>query len=321
MNYYPFHIGDYASATRHLSWDEDAAYRRLLDVYYTLEKPIPEEKVLRLAMAVTKMQREAVNTVLQEFFTLTAQGWTSERCEQELDAMRIKQAAQEEKDRHETDRMRRHRERRSSMFDALRLVGIVPAWDVPMKELQRLSDTYSNAPATLPETHLQREQVISGDEPATAIPTPTPTPTPVLKEKKSASAPTIPEIPESLMADFQKIRRSKKAPLTDTAINGLRREAEKAGVTMTEAITACCEFGWQGFNADWYAERTASKTATTGSPPTESFSERDARAKREAWEVMTNRKWPEQDLPQSARSSAIDAAAFELPNNIRRLAQ
>jgi hypothetical protein len=141
------------------------------------------------------------------------------------------------------------------------------------------------------------------------------------EKKKSASAPTIPEISESLMADFQKIRRSKKAPLTDTAINGLRREAEKAGVTMTEAITACCEFGWQGFNADWYAERTASKAATAGNPPTESFAERDARTKRENWEVMTNRKWPEQDLPQSARSSAIDAAAFELPNNIRRLTQ
>ena len=25
MNYYPFHIGDYVSATRHLTWDEDAA--------------------------------------------------------------------------------------------------------------------------------------------------------------------------------------------------------------------------------------------------------------------------------------------------------
>ena len=40
MNYYPFHIGDYLSATRHLSWEEDAAYRRLLDTYYTTEKPV-----------------------------------------------------------------------------------------------------------------------------------------------------------------------------------------------------------------------------------------------------------------------------------------
>lgn len=70
MNYYPFHIGDYLSATRHLSWEEDAAYRRLLDTYYTNEKPLPSElrAVCRLVLATTESQREAVKTVLEEFF-------------------------------------------------------------------------------------------------------------------------------------------------------------------------------------------------------------------------------------------------------------
>ena len=176
MNYYPFHIGDYASATRHLSWDEDAAYRRLLDAYYTLEKPIGADRVYRLVLAASKAQRQAVDVVLSEFFTLTSDGWMHERCESELDSMRVKQAAQEDKDRHETDRMRRYRERRAAMFEALRAVEIVPAWDVPMKELQRLFDTNCNAPATTPATHLQREQAVAGVTPATAIPTPTPTP-------------------------------------------------------------------------------------------------------------------------------------------------
>ena len=44
MNYYAFHIGDYASATRHLSWIEDAAYRRLIDCYYVREVPFPTDK-------------------------------------------------------------------------------------------------------------------------------------------------------------------------------------------------------------------------------------------------------------------------------------
>lgn len=63
MNYYPFHIGDYASATRHLSWDEDAAYRRLLDLYYTTEKPIPldERSVFRLLIAITEPRRVAAS--------------------------------------------------------------------------------------------------------------------------------------------------------------------------------------------------------------------------------------------------------------------
>ena len=69
MNYYPFHIGDYASATRHLSWEEDLAYRRLLDWCYTSEKPLPNDiaKVCRLVVATTDAQRVAVETVLSEF--------------------------------------------------------------------------------------------------------------------------------------------------------------------------------------------------------------------------------------------------------------
>ena len=99
MNYYPFHIGDYVSATRHLSWDEDAAYRRLLDVYYTHEEPLPieERKVFRLVMATTDDQREAVRVVLDEFFVKTPAGWVNRRADIEIAAMRELSAKQREK--------------------------------------------------------------------------------------------------------------------------------------------------------------------------------------------------------------------------------
>ena len=41
VNYYPHHIGDYSKDTSHLTMLEDAAYRRMLDVYYATEKPLP----------------------------------------------------------------------------------------------------------------------------------------------------------------------------------------------------------------------------------------------------------------------------------------
>ena len=99
MNYYPFHIGDYLSATRHLSWEEDAAYRRLLDTYYTNEKALPTDlkAVCRLVLATTESQREAVQTVLQEFFTLTDAGWVNARADAEIAAMREKQQKQRDK--------------------------------------------------------------------------------------------------------------------------------------------------------------------------------------------------------------------------------
>jgi hypothetical protein len=82
------------------------------------------------------------------------------------------------------------------------------------------------------------------------------------KEKegeKSADAPPL-AIPPNLLKDFLAVRKAKRAgALTKTAIAGLQREADKAGISLIDAVTACCEFGWQGFNAQWYADRTAGR--------------------------------------------------------------
>jgi uncharacterized protein YdaU (DUF1376 family) len=92
MNYYPFHIGDYISATRHLSWEEDAAFRRLLDLYYLRESPIPAD-VHEAARLVRMSQHvECVESVLRELFFLTPEGWRNSRCDAEIERMRDKQA-------------------------------------------------------------------------------------------------------------------------------------------------------------------------------------------------------------------------------------
>lgn len=63
------------------------------------------------------------------------------------------------------------------------------------------------------------------------------------------------QLPASLVSDFQQIRKAKKLPLTQTAVNGLQREADKAGLSLEDAVRICCEYGWAGFNAGWYADR------------------------------------------------------------------
>jgi hypothetical protein len=52
-------------------------------------------------------------------------------------------------------------------------------------------------------------------------------------------------------ADWLKIRKAKNAPLTQTALNGLIREAGKAGLSVCDAVKLCCERGWQSMRADW----------------------------------------------------------------------
>lgn len=90
MNYYSFHLGDYAAHTRHLSLLEDLAYRRMLDLYYTTERALPADpaKVARLIGMRDHMQE--VTDVLGEFFALTADGHSSARCEREIDAYKAK---------------------------------------------------------------------------------------------------------------------------------------------------------------------------------------------------------------------------------------
>ena len=72
-------------------------------------------------------------------------------------------------------------------------------------------------------------------------------------------------IPQALLDDFLVVRKARRAgPLTKTAMDGLQREASKAGITLVEAVTACCEFGWQGFNVGWYADRQCKTGARHG---------------------------------------------------------
>ena len=92
MNYYERHIGDYLKDTAHLSLLEHGIYTRLLDVYYTRESAIPDDQAARLIGARAKEEREALQAVLSEFFTLDATGWIQRRCESEIQRYQGKQA-------------------------------------------------------------------------------------------------------------------------------------------------------------------------------------------------------------------------------------
>lgn len=84
MNYYERHLGDYAKDTGHLSMTEHGAYTLLLDRYYYTEQGIPEDQVYRVARARTKEERDAVDVVLREFFSLVNGAWIKGRCEEEI---------------------------------------------------------------------------------------------------------------------------------------------------------------------------------------------------------------------------------------------
>lgn len=75
-------------------------------------------------------------------------------------------------------------------------------------------------------------------------------------------------VAEVVWLDFLQLRRAKRSPLTRTALDGLRRESERAGLMLGEALSVCCERGWQTFRADWYAAQM--QPATQRASPSKS---------------------------------------------------
>ncbi len=92
-----------------------------------------------------------------------------------------------------------------------------------------------------------------------------PKPSRTIREPSNKS--TRPDgVDEKLWADFLVIRKAKRAPVTETAIAGIRREAQRAGMDLNAAIATCCERGWIGFKADWVARDAVRQSAAK--PPT-----------------------------------------------------
>lgn len=82
MHHYPHHISDFNNATRHLTRIERSVYRDLLELYYDTEKPLIADidHICRKIIANTEQERKAVEQVLEEFFTLSADGYENCRC-------------------------------------------------------------------------------------------------------------------------------------------------------------------------------------------------------------------------------------------------
>jgi hypothetical protein len=83
------------------------------------------------------------------------------------------------------------------------------------------------------------------------------------EEAKPARKPkqVLPAKPEGVKdqtwADFLDLRKRKRAPLTQTALDGISSEAGKAGWSMEAALAKCLARGWQSFEAEWVSSARA----------------------------------------------------------------
>ena len=84
MNRYDRYPGDYLRDTLTLTAAQDGMYGRLIDYYYTTEKPIPEDDAESVTRCRNDDDRTITQWVLYRFFTLTPLGWRHNRIEREI---------------------------------------------------------------------------------------------------------------------------------------------------------------------------------------------------------------------------------------------
>jgi len=63
--------------------------------------------------------------------------------------------------------------------------------------------------------------------------------------------------------DFLVHRKNKKAPLTETALKGIKNEVKKTSISLEDALVMCQARGWQSFKSDWVVDKQKSFATTS----------------------------------------------------------
>lgn len=241
MRFYPWHIGDYASATAHLSNEEDLAYRRLLDLYYDGERALPGDPAA-LARRV-RCKAAVVEAVLGEFFEAVEGTFVHRRAEAELAKMQKRtQAAR-------ANGVRGGRPKSAEKPTGLGLgLQTKPSGNPELTQPKATQYPIPNTQELVPSTSTQR--LASGDSMKAGT------------DLKNNTTPRPDDVSEAVWADWCRLRRAKKAPVTSTALARIRNEASRAGWTMEAALAECVARGWQGFSSSWVEARKADFGAT-----------------------------------------------------------
>ena len=227
MNYYPFHLGDYATHAGHLDPIEDCAYRRLIDLYMLSESALPLDVEALARKIRMKEYAESVRDVLNEFFVCTDAGWTHSRCERELEKFRASSESASKAGKASAQR-RRSTDSQQKINDC--------STDVQRTFNERSTDVQQpfNDRATNQDPRPKTQEPIPRKD----------------KNKEGQSALVLPEwMPAEVWECWQQHRKSIRKPLTDAAAElTLRNLAEMfdAGHDPVAAVELSIANGWTG---------------------------------------------------------------------------
>jgi TnpA family transposase len=73
------------------------------------------------------------------------------------------------------------------------------------------------------------------------------------------------DVSDQVWDDFCKLRASKKAPLTESALQNIKTQANLAMWTLENALAETCARGWTSFKAEWVQHKASKQQALEAS--------------------------------------------------------
>jgi len=232
MHYYQHHIGDFIKDTSFLTNEEIGIYLKLIWLYYDSEKPLPNN-LFELGMKTgTRDNQEVLEGLLGMFFVLDEQNkcWHHTRCDKEL-------------------------EHYKQQLTTASKAGKASA----------LKRAMSKSPTSVEQTLNERStgfQPTNNQEPITNNHKP--------KKERATSVACPPDVSQQIWDDWVTLRKSKKAPITKTVLDGAIVEAKKLGWTLEQFLIEWCNRSSQGLKAEWIVKpNPADKVRLTVAPSNE----------------------------------------------------
>lgn len=267
MNYYPFHIGDFRSGTVNMSRQSRWIYRDMLDVYYDSENPLNLDlDILCDSIGVEDdAERKIVERLLKFKFQKTDQGYRHEICDAVICEYHLKAETAK------ANGKLGGRPKKNTKEPKQKPSGFQSGSDPVTKTNPDITGSEANQEPRTSNQEPVTKNHGGGKEPprsrATAFPCPD-------------------DVDQQIWTDWLSLRKAKRAPVTETVVNGAREESQKAGINLQSFLKIWCTRGSQGLQADWIksAELAAARKETQ-----ESFRERDDRIARERYAEMVGR--------------------------------
>jgi uncharacterized protein YdaU (DUF1376 family) len=226
MHYFKRNIGDYHKKAGRLNMLQHGAYTLLIDACYDRERFPTRDEAIDWCWAVSNDEISAVEFVLSKFFELHNGVYKQSRIAEEIEQYHATALV--------NARIAQEREAKKRA-DKARIVHGASTVE------------HESAPNHKPLTINQEPINIQDTARAKAVAV-------ISKKPKFDLMESVPDLCQQVAEDFIAVRKSKKSPMTATALALITKEADKAGITTAQAIAIAAGRGWQSFKAEWISQ-------------------------------------------------------------------